>query len=624
MKNKIIAILLCCCATTCMRAQELKDLVRKADATFFASAEARRIGDQLLLWQRCTGAWPKNEDMTSPMDEELTKKVLADKQRKNDSTIDNDATILQVRFLAMLYQSTLASGDKQDLVRAVQYKQAFLRGLEYMLSGQYNNGGWPQFWPVQRGYQVHITYNDNAMINVMKIIGDILDGNPHFSGLCDKALMGRLQLAFNMGIECILNTQIVTEEYGPTVWCQQHDRHTLQPAGARAFELPSYCSAESVNIVRFLMQLPNPNERIQAAIHGAMRWFERTKITGMVYTRQRVDGKVQSSIVADPNATTPIWSRFYDLEHCESFVCDRDGIPRRHLDELGEERRNGYAWYTSAPAALFPLYETWKNTLGTRTADPNFHIYLCFGQSNMEGAARIEHQDSLGIDPRFQMLSAVDMPGRGREKGKWYTAVPPLCREHTGLTPADYFGREMVAHLPKEIKVGVVHVAVGGANINLFNEDSCATDIAKAPDWYKRTCKAYNDNPYRELITLAKEAQKVGVIKGILLHQGCTNNGQQDWPERVKLIYERMLSELNLKAEDCPLLVGELMTKEEGGCCYHHNAIIDRIQETIPTAHPVSSVGCPGVSDHLHFTAEGYRILGRRYAEVMLKQLNAK
>lgn len=274
-----------------------------------------------------------------------------------------------------------------------------------------------------------------------------------------------------------------------------------------------------------------------------------------------------------------------------------------------------------SPANLTIDRKTWTIR---EAADPNFHIYLCFGQSNMEGAARIEHQDSVGIDPRFQMLSALDMPSRSREKGKWYTAYPPLCREYTGLTPADYFGREMVAHLPKDIKVGVVHVAVGGANINLFNEDSCATDIAKSADWYKRICKEYDNNPYRHLITLAKEAQKTGVIKGILLHQGCTNNGQQDWPERVKLVYERMLAELNLKAEDCPLLVGELMTKEEGGCCYHHNAIIDRIQETIPTAHPVSSAGCPGVSDHLHFTAEGYRILGRRYAEVMLKLLNAK
>ena len=252
------------------------------------------------------------------------------------------------------------------------------------------------------------------------------------------------------------------------------------------------------------------------------------------------------------------------------------------------------------------------------TFDPNFHIYLCFGQSNMEGNARIEPRDRQGISTRFRMLSAVDMPTIGREKGKWYAAVPPLCRENTGLTPADYFGRTLVEQLPDSIKIGVVHVAVGGANINLFNEDSTAVDIARAAEWYKNFCKAYNNNPYRELINLAKEAQKVGVIKGILLHQGCTNNGQQDWPDRVKVIYDRMLAELNLKAEECPLLVGELMSQEDGGCCYLHNASIDDLRNTIPTAHPISSVGCPGRFDKLHFTAEGYRILGRRYAEAMM------
>lgn len=254
--------------------------------------------------------------------------------------------------------------------------------------------------------------------------------------------------------------------------------------------------------------------------------------------------------------------------------------------------------------------------------DPDFHIYLCFGQSNMEGNAKIEAQDRQGINTRFRMMAAVNMDNTGRKKGQWYAAVPPLCRAWTGLTPADYFGRSLVDQLPENIKVGVINVAVGGANIDLFDEDKCADNIAHAADWYKNFCKDYNNNPYRELINLAKEAQKVGVIKGILLHQGCTNNNQQDWPERVKVIYDRMLNELNLKAEDCPLLVGELMTKEQGGACHLHNAIIDRINETIPTAYPVSALGCPGARDHLHFTAEGYRILGRRYADVMMSLLN--
>jgi len=255
------------------------------------------------------------------------------------------------------------------------------------------------------------------------------------------------------------------------------------------------------------------------------------------------------------------------------------------------------------------------------TFDPNFHIYLCFGQSNMEGNAKIEAQDRKGINPRFRMMAAVNMDNTGRKMGQWYAAVPPLCRAWTGLTPADYFGRTLVEQLPDSIKVGVINVAVGGCSIDLFDEDKKDALIAKSQDWFKSFCKDYDNDPYARLIAMAKKAQKVGVIKGILLHQGCTDNGQKDWPQRVKLVYDRILKELNLNANDVPLLVGELMTKEDGGCCYAHNAIIDNIQQTIPTAYPISSLGCPGAKDKLHFTAEGYRILGRRYAAQMLDLL---
>ena len=254
--------------------------------------------------------------------------------------------------------------------------------------------------------------------------------------------------------------------------------------------------------------------------------------------------------------------------------------------------------------------------------DPNFHVYICFGQSNMEGNARIEPQDRQGISTRFKMLAAVDFKNTGRKMGQWYAAVPPLCRERTGLTPADYFGRSLVAQLPEKVSVGVIHVAVGGASIDLFDEDKAADYIASSPDWLKNFCKEYDNNPYRRIIDLAKQAQKVGVIKGILVHQGCTNNNQADWPQRLNKVYTRMLNELGLEAKDVPLLVGELMTQEDGGCCYHHNAIIDTIQNAIPTAYPVSSLGCPGNFDKLHFKAEGYRTLGRRYADVMMSILN--
>lgn len=256
--------------------------------------------------------------------------------------------------------------------------------------------------------------------------------------------------------------------------------------------------------------------------------------------------------------------------------------------------------------------------------DPNFHIYLCFGQSNMEGNATAEAQDKEYVDPRFMMMAAVDMPNSKRKKGEWYTAYPPLCREMSfgvNLTPADYFGREMVANLPESIKVGVINVAVGGCAIELFDEEKCADQIKNAESWFKSYCAAYNNNPYKVLVTMAKKAQQKGVIKGILLHQGCSNNGQADWPVKVKRVYIRLLNDLGLKEEEVPLLIGETL---RGGYCEGHNSVIAKTNSVIPNSYVISSKDCPGATDGLHFTAEGYRMIGKRYAEKMLTLLDQK
>lgn len=250
--------------------------------------------------------------------------------------------------------------------------------------------------------------------------------------------------------------------------------------------------------------------------------------------------------------------------------------------------------------------------------DKNFHIYLCLGQSNMEGNARIEPQDTCNIDERFLVMSAVDCPSLGRIEGQWYKAVPPLVRCHTGLTPADYFGRTLVKRLPANIKVGIINVAVGGCRIELFDEEGCEEYIETQPDWLKNTAKAYDNNPYRILKELAKEAQKAGVIKGILLHQGESNTGDKEWPQKVKRIYENLLKDLNLQAEDVPLLAGEVVHADQHGKCASMNEIINTLPQVIPTAHVISSSGCPAAEDNLHFTAEGYRKLGARYAERQL------
>lgn len=255
------------------------------------------------------------------------------------------------------------------------------------------------------------------------------------------------------------------------------------------------------------------------------------------------------------------------------------------------------------------------------SADPNFQIYLCFGQSNMEGNARPEAQDYENVPERFQVMAAVDMTNPARKRGEWYTAIPPLCRQGTGLTPADYFGRTMVANLPEDVKVGVINVAVGGTSIKGFMEESVADYVAGEADWFKNYMSSYDNNPFRRLVETAKRAQNYGIIKGILMHQGETDNCNQQWPGMVKKVYERMLNELNLSADNVPLLVGELLQKEVGGVCWGHNAIIATLPDVIPTAHVISSKGCPAASDGLHFTAEGYRIIGSRYADAMLEIL---
>jgi hypothetical protein len=220
------------------------------------------------------------------------------------------------------------------------------------------------------------------------------------------------------------------------------------------------------------------------------------------------------------------------------------------------------------------------------------------------------------------MMAAVDDEGRGRKMGEWYTAVPPLCRPNTGLTPADYFGRTMVAHLPKEVRVGVINVAVGGCHIETFMRDSVDQYVkTRAPQWMKGMLKAYGDNPYNRLVSLARKAQQTGVIKGILLHQGESNTGDRCWPEKVAFVYNQLIADLGLKSEDVPLLAGEVVRADGRGRCIAMNPIINTLPHTIHTAHVISSEGCTSGPDDLHFDAEGYRELGRRYAYKMLSLL---
>ena len=272
---------------------------------------------------------------------------------------------------------------------------------------------------------------------------------------------------------------------------------------------------------------------------------------------------------------------------------------------------------------LLPLCLTFFLPLGASAeVDPNFYIFLCFGQSNMEGAARPEAQDLVSPGPRFLLMSAVDDPQRGRKMGEWCEAVPPLCRPNTGLTPADWFGRTLVASLPEHIKIGVIHVAIGGIKIEGFMKDKIAGYVkTEAPGWMKGMLEAYDNNPYERLVTLARKAQKEGVIKGILMHQGESNTGDPEWAAKVQRVYDNLCSDLHLKPEEVNLYAGQIVQADGKGVCIGCKKQIDELPQTVHTSQVISSDGCTNGPDRLHFDAAGYRELGCRYGEAVARFL---
>ena len=253
--------------------------------------------------------------------------------------------------------------------------------------------------------------------------------------------------------------------------------------------------------------------------------------------------------------------------------------------------------------------------------DSNFYIFLAFGQSNMEGAGAIEEQDQT-VDPRFQVYQAVDCNNLNRTKGSWYDAIPPLTRCYSGLSPADYFGRTMVEYTADSIRVGIINVSVAGTKIELFDKANFQTYLdSQTEEWFLNIVAEYNNNPYQYLVDLANEAQKDGVIKGILLHQGESNGGDTQWPQKVKTIYDSLMVDLSLDPTKIPLLAGELVHADQGGAVSGMNSIIGTLPQTLPNSYVISSSGCTDQADNLHFTSAGYRRLGTRYGAKMLELL---
>ncbi len=323
-------------------------------AAWYASDQAIEVADNVLLYQHDIGGWDKNIDMAKPLSED-EKDKLRQEQSLARATIDNGATTTQMVYLARVYQAT--GYDR--------YKEAFLKGLDYLLEAQYPNGGWPQFYPLRPGYYQHITYNDNAMIRVMVLLRDIAEQNDEVD-FVDESRRIQCQDAIVRGLDIILKTQVRVDGQ-LTVWCAQHDEVTLEPAKARSYELVSLSGQESVGIVRYLMALEDPSPEVKQAIESACAWFESTKITGKRLT-WRPDPNTERGfdrmLNDDPNAG-PLWARFVEIGTNKPMFINRDGIPRDDFSDLSDERRNGYSYLGSYAQELLERdYPAWKAKWG--------------------------------------------------------------------------------------------------------------------------------------------------------------------------------------------------------------------------------------------------------------------
>lgn len=331
---------------------------RLPDQKRYAPDQIKGIADNILLYQLDNGGWPKNYDMRAILTDQQKQKLKENKHTLH-AGFDNGATHSQVAYLARAYTKT---GDPD-------YKSAAIRGLNYIFRAQYDNGGWPQFYPDTSGYHKFITFNDGAMVGVMKILRDIVQDSPNYSFL-DSFIRKEAQKSFAKGIDCILKMQI--KEHGKlTVWCQQHDNKTLKPTHARTYELPSKASAESTEIVQLLMSLNDPSEEVIRAINGAVDWFNKSAIEGVRVKRVNAKDTTyeyhstesDKKVVHDPDAPR-IWARFYELDTNRPLFANRNGHRVYSLSEVARERRTGYGWYGYWPQKMLEQgYPKWKKRI---------------------------------------------------------------------------------------------------------------------------------------------------------------------------------------------------------------------------------------------------------------------
>ena len=321
-----------------------------APEAWYATEEARGLADHLITWQTPVGAWTKGGDYARD-----SRPTDNDHDEYSGGTYDNDSTITELFFLVRV--SHAAATNPAAAPRVAAWRESFLRGLIYIFDSQYPNGGWPQIYPLVGSYHDAITYNDDAVVHILELLRDIGAGRPEFAFVPAESV-AQARVRFAAGLRNVLACQLRDAGGHPTTWGQQHDALTLLPCAARNFEPAGECSRESVELVRFLMTLPQPDANIAAAVHGAMAWFDHHVLHGVAWDRKSPAG-TGLTMKAD---ASPLWARFYEIGTGKPIFGERDRTIHYDVAELSLEHRNGYGWYVTAPGELYPLYAKWKTT----------------------------------------------------------------------------------------------------------------------------------------------------------------------------------------------------------------------------------------------------------------------
>lgn len=410
-----------------------RDVARHMPDAWYATDEARTVADSVLAYQFPGGGWAKNQNWhQTPDAKKWAERAEIRKQMASESgvgaTIDNMSTTVEMLFLAKMYKTT---GKKL-------YRKAFVRGFEYLLEAQYPNGGWPQYYPLKTrksrvDYSVHITYNDDAMSNVIKLMRDIAEGDkaPYDALKLSEKQIADARRSYEKAIDCILATQI-RKDGRLTVWCQQHHYETLEPVQARAYEFPSFTGCkETADLIELLMGVKKPSPELLTAVESAVEWLREHAIRGYRHeTYTNAEGKKDRRLVPDPDAPL-LWARNYDLETEQPYFGDRDGKKHSDYHEISRDRRMGYTWLSDDVQGVLDKYPKWytKHHPGNYQTGGYGYLY-CHMSGRGEWTAYalsrdgLHYQDLLGGEP------VMDRKAHARIEGGQRDAY--ICRRHNG------------------------------------------------------------------------------------------------------------------------------------------------------------------------------------------------